>query len=218
MAATSLASFDDPNARDTTAAIASRSATSSGLITTRVLASVTRTDCPFWARRARPGAAQNDAAAGSQLEHRTGDMCGVGSDGAAERSRVSDAKARATRSSCANPGVRWNGYLDSGAAPGSAPSGALWPVSAHGFGWKNSTCAISADRCALHERPPPGRKSRLDVHQLLTARTCHSPGTPFSAWRPRSSNSMPDPATRSRTVLVTSTSPGPARAATRAPM
>jgi hypothetical protein len=51
-----------------------------------------------------------------------------------------------------------------------------------------------------------------------TARTFHSPGTPLRACAPRSVNSMPDPATRSRTVLVTKISPGPASAATRAPM
>src|SRR5262249_45771010 len=33
------------------------------------------TDCPFRAGRARPGAAQNDAAPGSQPEHRTGVLC-----------------------------------------------------------------------------------------------------------------------------------------------
>jgi hypothetical protein len=31
--------------------------------------------CPFWSCRARPGAAQNDAVASSQPEHRTGDRC-----------------------------------------------------------------------------------------------------------------------------------------------
>jgi hypothetical protein len=50
------------------------------------------------------------------------------------------------------------------------------------------------------------------------ARMVHSPGTPLSVWWPRSANSMPDPATRSRTVEVASTSPGCARAQTRAPM
>src|SRR6185436_4044456 len=51
-----------------------------------------------------------------------------------------------------------------------------------------------------------------------TAYKCQSPGTPFSDWVPRSSNTMPEPATRSLTVLDTSTSLGAARAATRAPM
>ena len=44
------------------------------------------------------------------------------------------------------------------------------------------------------------------------------PGTPFSVNGPCSSKLIPDPATRSRTVLVTSVSPDPARPATRAPM
>jgi hypothetical protein len=48
-----------------------------------------------------------------------------------------------------------------------------------------------------------------------TAKRCHSPGTPLSRWVPRSSNSSPDPITRSRSVLDTSTSFGPASALTR---
>ena len=51
-----------------------------------------------------------------------------------------------------------------------------------------------------------------------TAASCHSPGTPLSCTVPRSTNSMPEPATRSATVLVASTSPASARAPTRAPM
>ena len=38
-----------------------------------------------------------------------------------------------------------------------------------------------------------------------TARSCHSPGTPLSVCRPRSSKAMPDPTTRSRTVPVART-------------
>jgi hypothetical protein len=44
-----------------------------------------------------------------------------------------------------------------------------------------------------------------------TAKRCHSPGTPLSWCAPRSSNSSPDPITRSRSVLDTSTSFGLAR-------
>jgi len=51
-----------------------------------------------------------------------------------------------------------------------------------------------------------------------TAKRRHSPGTPLSACAPRSSNSSPDPITRSRSVLDTSTSFGPASALTRDPM
>ncbi len=43
-------------------------------------------------------------------------------------------------------------------------------------------------------------------------------GTPLSSCSPRSSNAIPEPATRSRTVRVTRTSPGSASAETRAPM
>jgi hypothetical protein len=48
------------------------------------------------------------------------------------------------------------------------------------------------------------------VRSAATANSNHSPGTPFNEWRPRSSKRMPDPATRSLTVLDTMTSPGPA--------
>src|SRR5262245_61156015 len=51
-----------------------------------------------------------------------------------------------------------------------------------------------------------------------TAKRCHSPGTPLRACMPRSSNAMPEPTTRSFTVLETSTSPGFAVAATRLPI
>src|SRR5580693_9356394 len=51
-----------------------------------------------------------------------------------------------------------------------------------------------------------------------TANSRHWPGMPFSSCAPRSMNSMPDPATRSLTVLETSTSSAPACAATRAPV
>ena len=50
------------------------------------------------------------------------------------------------------------------------------------------------------------------------ANSRHSPRTPFNERAPLSSNSMPDPKTRSFTVPETSTSPGPAQSATRAPM
>ena len=53
---------------------------------------------------------------------------------------------------------------------------------------------------------------------LATAKRCHVPGSPFSACCPRSSNRMPEPATRSLTVLDTSTSSGTACAAIRAPV
>ena len=50
------------------------------------------------------------------------------------------------------------------------------------------------------------------------AKICQSSGTPLRGWVPRSSKPIPDPATRSLTVLVTRTSPGPASPAARAPM
>ena len=46
----------------------------------------------------------------------------------------------------------------------------------------------------------------------------HVPGTPFSSWSPRSSKSIPEPTIRSITVLVTSTSPRPAKSHTRLAM
>lgn len=46
---------------------------------------------------------------------------------------------------------------------------------------------------------------------VLTAYICQCPGTPFSSCSPRSSNSSPEPATRSGTVRDTRTSPGDAR-------
>src|SRR5271166_1050503 len=49
-------------------------------------------------------------------------------------------------------------------------------------------------------------------------KSLHSPGTPFSECRPRSLKLIPDPATRSRTVLETSTSLGAAADDTRAPI
>src|SRR5439155_21476995 len=57
-----------------------------------------------------------------------------------------------------------------------------------------------------------------DGMSFPTANRCHSPGTPLSAWTPRSSNRRPEPATRSLTVFETRISPAPASAATRAPM
>src|SRR5258708_11726469 len=46
--------------------------------------------------------------------------------------------------------------------------------------------------------------------------SCHSPGTPFSAWIPRSVNRKPDRATNSRTASETTISFAAATAMTRA--
>src|SRR5439155_7117687 len=51
-----------------------------------------------------------------------------------------------------------------------------------------------------------------------TRNTRQLPGTPLSSWAPRSANERPEPATRSRTVLDTRISSGPARLEMRAPM
>ena len=59
---------------------------------------------------------------------------------------------------------------------------------------------------------------RSGAAQGLTAKSFQEPGTPFSLLSPRSSNSIPDPTTRSLTVPETSTSPGAANAPTRAEM
>src|SRR5688572_9858401 len=53
------------------------------------------------------------------------------------------------------------------------------------------------------------------VHQPRTTYSCQSPGMPLSEWVPRSSNSRPEPATRSTTVRETRTSPAPAWLQTR---
>lgn len=50
----------------------------------------------------------------------------------------------------------------------------------------------------------------------VTAKRCHSSGTPFSVCVPRSANSRPEPSTSSRTVLDTNTSPALACATIRA--
>src|SRR5262249_35192845 len=47
----------------------------------------------------------------------------------------------------------------------------------------------------------PPRVPRLRRHGQTAAYSRHSPGTPLSSWTPRSSNSSPDPATKSLTVL-----------------
>ena len=62
------------------------------------------------------------------------------------------------------------------------------------------------------------RNHALLWHYRFTAYICQSPGTPLSVWLPRSAKSNPEPATKSLTVLDTSTSPARASEATRAPM
>jgi hypothetical protein len=58
-------------------------------------------------------------------------------------------------------------------------------------------------------------RSRGRRHQARTARSRQRPGTPLSSCSSRSSNSMPEPATRSLTVLDTRISDGCASANTR---
>ncbi len=64
----------------------------------------------------------------------------------------------------------------------------------------------------------PGRSGCRAASLRRRHRASTRPGTPFSSCVPRSSNSIPEPATRSLTVCETRTSPGPARLATRAPV
>lgn len=78
-----------------------------------------------------------------------------------------------------------------------------------------SRCA-TATHC--RDSPTRFRHGWTFPSQGLTKYRCQSPGTPLSETTPRSSNSIPDPATRSLTVLETSTSLGPASAETLAPM
>ena len=68
---------------------------------------------------------------------------------------------------------------------------------------------MGQERWTLAQPRESSSDDRLDVRQNpFTAKSCQSPGTPFSEWTPRSANSIPDPATRSVTVRETSTSPG----------
>ena len=89
---------------------------------------------------------------------------------------------------------------------------------------RGGRCAASRDRRGAHRRVgchvvARGAAAAVDAGRWsATASSRHSPGTPFSSWLPRSAKSIPEPTTRSLTVLETSTSPGAARAATRAPM
>src|SRR5262249_275358 len=62
--------------------------------------------------------------------------------------------------------------------------------------------------------PNTARSSR---QVCTTANSRQIPGTPFNRCSPRSSNPMPDPATRSVTVLDTTTSAASAMSATRHP-
>ena len=64
----------------------------------------------------------------------------------------------------------------------------------------------------------PPRRCPICAAHAATANNRRGPGTPLSSYSPRSSNTSPDPATRSTTVFETSTSPAPASAPTRAPM
>src|SRR4029453_5095457 len=78
-------------------------------------------------------------------------------------------------------------------------------------------------RCLSLSRSQVSTRSRrhlleVDSQVPITANNCHSPGTPFSLCEPRSSNAMPEPATRSFTVPDTRTWSASASAATRAPM
>ncbi len=79
---------------------------------------------------------------------------------------------------------------------------------------------VSAPPCRGRSPVPPdsSHEARGRRVSYATANSGQAPGIPLSSCVPRSSNRIPDPATRSRTVWETSTSPGPAIAATRAPM
>jgi hypothetical protein len=75
------------------------------------------------------------------------------------------------------------------------------------------------NRYALRDRAQlDARSGSTGAVAQADAQRCHSPGTPLSTCVPRSSNPRSEPITRSFTVLVTSTSPGPASEPTRAPM
>ena len=65
---------------------------------------------------------------------------------------------------------------------------------------RNFPCYVCTSRTCRAEMTP--------LFQTRAAYRRHSPEIPFSVCSPRSSNSIPDPATRSLTVLETRTSPG----------
>ena len=65
---------------------------------------------------------------------------------------------------------------------------------------------VDRDRCAQRDC------------ELATEKSFQRPGTPLSSCSPRSAKAMPDPTTRGGTAPETTTSPGPAVAATRVPM
>ena len=67
-------------------------------------------------------------------------------------------------------------------------------------------------------RCQPQHRDAVPPAQGWARKSLHSPGTPLSECRPRSLKLIPDPATRSRTVLETSSSLGAAADDTRAPI
>lgn len=80
-----------------------------------------------------------------------------------------------------------------------APSG--FPGGQHRGGCRGHRGPTPEARCHGKEwAAGPNRRSR--PHDA-TAKSRHSPGTPFSVWLPRSSKPIPEPATRSRTVADT---------------
>jgi hypothetical protein len=79
-------------------------------------------------------------------------------------------------------------------------------------GWPIGRAGPGSDRVAV------ALSAGIDTHPLMTRYNRHRSGTPFSSCSPASLKTRPLPATRSFTVLETSTSPAPASPATRAPM
>jgi hypothetical protein len=151
-----------------------------------------RTYCSIWACHARPSAAQNDVAASSRTEHRTGVSC-------VERpERIGADMARSAALACRRS-VRAFGAQRS-SADLQLCSGA------HG---------VMTGRPRGHWPRVTGLMTQC---QPVTAKRRQVPGTPLSSCSPRSAKSRPDPTTRGGTVPDTSTSPPLARAATRAPM
>lgn len=88
-----------------------------------------------------------------------------------------------------------------GAPPTSLIRAAMWSNSGPG------TWQVICESWLTASRP---------AHTDSTAKRRRRPGRPLRACSPRSANVIPEPATRSRTVAETSTSPGAAVAATRA--
>jgi hypothetical protein len=82
--------------------------------------------------------------------------------------------------------------------------------------WVRNGCRQPRPEPAVWDNLCPPGIGTLRMGQSIAEKSFHDPGTPFNSHSPHSSNAMPDPTTRSFTVLETRTSPGAAKEPTRA--